>query len=211
MTLANEEKYQQRIATPADINEHLPTLRRLASGCRKATEIGTWTGCSATGLLMGLLDSPEEGRTLQVIDINESYLNGTYEWLSQFETNGDPRVQFLLGDSRKIEIDTTDILLIDSWHIYDQLHTELELHAKDVRKYIVMHDTVTFGIVGEDGKSPGLMDAVDDFLAEYGDEWEIAEQHDNNNGLTVLRRTSGGPKGYFLKVAATARRLGLSF
>jgi len=198
----NEELYQQRVSTAADCNEHLPTLRKLAAECRKVMEIGTWTGCSATGLLMGLIDSPEEGKSLTVLDINEDYLKGTADWLSKFQVPADVHVNYLLGDSLRADIDTVDLLFIDSWHCYDQLHSELTKHAKDVRKYIAMHDTVTFGFNGEDGKSPGLLDAIDDFLAESDGEWVTEAVYENNNGLTVLKRVEGGPKAYFLKSSA---------
>lgn len=199
--MSNEELYQEKLNTPADCNEHLPTLRELAKASRKVMEIGTWTGCSATGLLMGLLESEEEQKTLFVVDINEDYLQGTKQQLSRFELPENVKIEYLKGDSLRIDIDTVDTLFIDSWHCYDQLHTELTRHAKDVRKFIALHDTVTFGFNGEDGKSPGLQDAIDDFLVENED-WKVQAVYENNNGLTVLERVSGGPQAYFLKSSA---------
>ena len=40
-----------------------------------------------------------------------------------------------------ITINKTDILFIDSWHCYGQLIRELDLHHKNVNKYIILHDT----------------------------------------------------------------------
>jgi|KBSSwiStaDraftv2_1062776.scaffolds.fasta_scaffold174202_2 hypothetical protein len=39
-------------------------------------------------------------------------------------------------------------LFIDTWHVCEQLETELSRHSVRVRRYLVMHDTVTFGEVG---------------------------------------------------------------
>jgi hypothetical protein len=58
-----------------------------------------------------------------------------------------------------------------------------------VDKWIALHDTVTFGAKGEDGKEPGLRQAVADFLSGHS-EWSEFRHYENNNGLTVLERVS---------------------
>jgi hypothetical protein len=71
-----------------------------------------------------------------------------------------------------------------------------------VKKYIVLHDTNTFGFKDEinDGKKSdlienaektkeGLVNALIDFLAsENGIFWEIEKVFTNNNGLTIIKR-----------------------
>ena len=54
-------------------------------------------------------------------------------------------------------------------------------------KYIIFHDTTTFGQVGEGGQYPGLNPAINEFLLD-NDDWFIKEIFTNNNGLTVLER-----------------------
>jgi len=77
-------------------------------------------------------------------------------------------------------------LFIDTYHSYDQLKRELALHADKVRKFIVLHDTEAFGMVGEDGKKLGLIGAIKEFVDEGI--WQIYVELMNNNGLTVLTR-----------------------
>jgi len=94
-------------------------------------------------------------------------------------------------------IEPTDLLFIDTWHIYEQLKQELLLHSKYARKYIIMHDTSVFGDVrtseyyncyvkpGLEGK--GLWPAITEFLSE-NTEWALKDRFTNCNGLTVLKR-----------------------
>jgi len=50
-----------------------------------------------------------------------------------------------------------------------------------------MHDTYTFGVIGEEIGSDGLIKAIDEFLAENNN-WVIHDKIDYSNGLTVLKR-----------------------
>jgi hypothetical protein len=105
-------------------------------------------------------------------------------------TKGKIDFKFIRADVLKTKIEETDLLFIDTWHVYRQLKEELRLHADRARKYIILHDTTTFGLRGEDG-GEGLIKAVDEFLSDNR-EWSIKEVFANNNGLTVLQR--GAPK-----------------
>ncbi len=94
------------------------------------------------------------------------------------------------------------MLFIDTLHTYNQLIQELDLHSNKVLKYIILHDTLTFGRKDEDVYSHasdliknkltekmGLMTAIEDFLiTTNGNNWEIHDHYDNNNGLTILKR-----------------------
>ena len=89
---------------------------------------------------------------------------------------------------------------------YFQLYNELGLHAKKVKKYIILHDTETYGHADEplyaphisvkmsdkviNTKKQGLKQAINDFLFETkeGKNWVIEEEFKNNNGLTILSR-----------------------
>ena len=101
---------------------------------------------------------------------------------------------------------TTDLLFIDTWHIYGHLKRELRRWNSSVTKYIIMHDTTVDGRDGETirlGKDAvlqskesgipiheirkGLWPAVTEFLAAHR-EWELELRLTNNNGLTILRR-----------------------
>jgi hypothetical protein len=93
---------------------------------------------------------------------------------------------FVLGDTLKVDIEPTELLFIDTLHTYGQLKGELDRHAGKVKKWIILHDTETFGIKSEIEGESGLWPAVEEFLAAGG--WKIVERRTNNNGLTVLER-----------------------
>jgi hypothetical protein len=69
----------------------------------------------------------------------------------------------------------------DTWHAYDQLKAELRRHA---HKYIMLHDTTTYGQHGESPGHGGLWPAVEELLA-LGT-FKVKARYANNNGLTVL-------------------------
>ena len=51
-----------------------------------------------------------------------------------------------------------------------------------------MHDTYTFGDVGEDGSKPGLNNAIENFMFFNKGIWKIKFETPENNGLTILER-----------------------
>ena len=99
----------------------------------------------------------------------------------------------------KFYIEETDLLFIDTWHIYRQLVQELRIHGNKARKYIILHDTTSFGeedeghweeyskLVGQVGEKRGLWPAVMEFLDE-NPQWTLLERYTHNNGLTILAR-----------------------
>jgi hypothetical protein len=96
--------------------------------------------------------------------------------------------KFIQKSDLKIEIKETDLLFIDSWHVYNQLRQELLLHCNKVKKYLIFHDTVTFGAYGEDG-GIGLMPALEEFLF-WHPEWVVKEIYNNCNGLIICTRVA---------------------
>lgn len=180
MTL--ESLYEQRLAMPSDINEHLPTLRKYAEECEHVTEFGTRTGFSTVALLAA------QPKVLHTWDKVEQC---PCKSLKALAGNTDFHVN--IGDVLEIEpIEETDLLFIDTYHNSGQMSAELARHASKARKYIIMHDTTTFWENGEsyDGTSrQGLKYAVEPFL-ELHPEWSIKERFENNNGLLILERDS---------------------
>jgi hypothetical protein len=99
---------------------------------------------------------------------------------------------FVLADSLSVEIEETDLLFIDSLHVYSQLKKELELHSGKVRKYIGFHDTATWGFVDEYPEndnvgSVGLIKAIEEFLS-LNKNWKIDYETHLNNGLLVIKK-----------------------
>jgi hypothetical protein len=173
--LSLEDLYRTACNTPSDIHEHLPTLCALAKECRHVTEFGTRTGISTTALLAAQPD------TLVCYDVHRfPQVDGLERFASK------TRFVFHEADVRNIEIEETDLLFIDTWHVYSQLKDELRLHSGKTRRYIVLHDTTTYCDKGETDGHRGLWPAVEEFLAEGS--FRLRQRYENNNGLTVLER-----------------------
>lgn len=179
-----------------DINEHLPTLRRYASECNHVTEMGTRFAVSTHALLIG------KPNKVVAIDLNKHFYEPYENDVKIFAESCGVEYEFIEGDDLKMDIEQTDMLFIDTLHTYNQLSKELRKHEKSVNKWIILHDTITFGERDEDfyrnGKineevstqevtKRGLYTALTDFLTENKD-WVIKEHFTNNNGLTVIER-----------------------
>lgn len=163
-----ENKYQELCVTPSDINEHLDILRHFADKCNHITELGV-RGC--VSLFAFLSSSAEKIVAIDILDV----------WTPDID-----KLLFVCADDLQISIEPTDLLLIDTAHNYNQCIQELNLHAKNVAKMILFHDTNIFGRHGDDG-GKGLLYAIEEFL-QNNLEWEQFYHTDKNNGLTGIRR-----------------------
>lgn len=182
------DNYLKAKLTPSDINEHVETLYNLSKEVEHITEMGVRNVVSTWAFM---LRNPKK---LIGIDI---HVNENVEAAKLLY----PNWEFIQADTLKIKIKKTDLLFIDTLHIYTQLRDELKLHAPNVKKYIVLHDTTTYGHTDEptDWQTPeimenykldnkkGLQPAVAEFLAANED-WFIYKEYTNNNGLTILKR-----------------------
>lgn len=182
--------YTAAIRTPSDINEHLPLLYRLAMECEHVTEFGLR---GANGSTIAFLAA--QPKKFISWDINPWSIvsNPVANLLAMAgATSFEPRV----GNTREIIIEPTDLLFIDTLHTAEQLQAELERHAdpveSKVKKYLVFHDTKTFGEKGEDGSEPGLREVIRWFQRCHAFPiWELVEDRENNNGLVVLHNIRG--------------------
>jgi hypothetical protein len=183
------DMFDKAVETPSDINEHLLLLRDLASKCDHVTEFGVRGGTSTVAFLAG------QPKTLVSWDIEWRWIISQRMADLSFvagDTNFQPRV----GNTLEIITEPTDLLFIDTLHTARQLKAELTRHCDPafdrVRKYLVFHDTATFGYVGEDGTEPGLRAAIRWFQREHAFPlWLLIEDRKNNNGLVVLERVRG--------------------
>lgn len=200
-----QEKYHIMCKRRSDINEHLPTLYQYAKECSSALELGVRKVVSTWALLYGMLDNRHVmfPRLLIVNDIQKCNMNEVLKATTYLPVT----VRTIWQNDLEMQMDhDVDLIFIDTWHVYGQLKRELEKFSVHARKYIIMHDTTTFGTRSEScGKSnvnalmkasgftreeveKGLWLAVDEFLESNSDTWELVERFTNNNGLTVLRR-----------------------
>ncbi len=186
-----KEIYEHFCKTPGDINEHLPTLKKYTEECSHVTEMGARWGCSTFAILSG---NPKKFVSYDIKKHENIFLA---EQLS--EKNEIPFI-FKIENVLHTEIEETDLLFIDTWHRYGQLKEELRLHASKVRKWIILHDTETYGEKDEPDwgglytettvlskEKQGLNSALTEFL-EKNPEWKIQKVYKNNNGLTIIER-----------------------
>ena len=183
-------KYNYLCSVPSDINEHLPVIKKYAEECEHITEMGVRYVISTWALLAS------KPKTLVCYDIltglDMNVFNSNINELSNKAKDIDVNFSFTQADVLNIEIEETDLLLIDTYHEYNQIKQELKLHGNKARKYLIFHDTTTFGEFGETFKTPntiGIWPAIEEFLLE-NQEWKIQERLTNNNGLTILKKWS---------------------
>ena len=177
-----EAKYREKCATPSDIFEHLPTLRRYAEECCHVTELGVRTVVSTWAFLAA------RPNWLVSVDIAAPDKHGgNLAEVIEAAAESGTDFRFIEANDLQIELERTDLLFIDTWHVCEQLRAELEMHADQARKFIILHDTETFGFTGEMPGYRGLLEALNPFLAAHR-EWKRREHFTNCNGLTVLER-----------------------
>lgn len=164
----------ERFNHVADFSEHVATLHHLAWQCDHVTELGVRTGVSTTAILGA------QPRRHVAYDVERSPQVAMLEAVA-----GPTDFEFRQENVLTIDIEPTDLLFIDTRHTYAQLQAELARHADKARRFIVLHDTTTFGRSGEDG-GPGLMPAVEELLARG--EFDVARHDAHCHGLMVLRR-----------------------
>lgn len=170
-----EDAYEHAAKKPSDINEHCPTLREYAQRVDRVTEFGMRHGVSTTALLAG------QPKKLVSYDLRK------YAEVELFtHLKGETDFQFVVGDSLSVEIDECDLLFIDTKHTAAHLAQELARHHEKVTSYIIMHDTVIYGVRGEDG-SDGLLYAIRSFCKAHT-EWIVVLHAQNNHGLMILSR-----------------------
>lgn len=185
--------YLTHCNTGSDINEHLPTLKQYGETVKTITEMGVRDVVSTWAFLES---KPERLISIDIVN------NNNIPYAAAYAQENGLNFEFRQADTLNIEIEETELLFIDTLHTYNQLYNELVLHAGKVSKYIIMHDTVSFGHRDEhiyDHASQvvkfmgnfkeGLVPAIEDFLkTKEGQNWRVKEVFTNNNGLTVIER-----------------------
>jgi cephalosporin hydroxylase len=193
--------YNQRCQQISDINEHLPVLYDYAKKCSSVVECGVRTIVSSYAFALGLKNT--SGNKLTMVDPSGS--PSMPGFLKLCESEG-VNAQFWNQSDLECPLIQTDLLFIDTWHVYGQLKRELARWHSSVNKYIIMHDTTVdewygetirigwnaeqqskqYGIAVDEIKK-GLWPAIEEFLTSHP-EWVIEKRLRNNNGLTILKR-----------------------
>lgn len=160
------------------VKPHLDIFIDYGSRCNTVTEFGVETACSTMAFLVSAC------KKLYSYDV---VITDNARLVKQ--TAAEEGVFFRLyeKDNLKVKIRKTDLLFIDTDHWYGQIKAELEHHHKRVRKWIMMHDTETFGLVNPFDGRPGMKAAIYEFL-EAHPEWQIKEHFEIGHGLTILEK-----------------------
>lgn len=178
-----EEIYKQKVNTASDINEHLPTLYKYALECEIIAEFGVRDVVSSYAFALA---NPKKLICLDIV--NNQNINNFLILCKQENIN----VVFYNENTLTFDLqEDVDLLFIDTLHSFKQLSLELERHNNKVKKYIILHDTISFGHTNEDdrqsGDNCGLVPAVINFLKQNKN-WKEEVTYKNNNGLTILKR-----------------------
>ena len=196
-----ERKYNKLCITRSDIYEHLPTLARYGSECSHITECGVRSVVSSYAFAHAL-NNKKVNKLVQVdLDWHQNLDIFKKECISE-----NINVIFYQQSDLECPLENTQLLFIDTWHVYGQLKRELERWNSHVSKYIIMHDTTVDEWYGEtirermdavaqsktsgfpiDEIRKGLWPAIDEFLHSHP-EWRLKERFTNCNGLTILER-----------------------
>jgi FkbM family methyltransferase len=193
--MTNEEilknEYIAACDTVSDINRHVPILHKLAQECESVVELGVRTGVSTRAFLplnvkLRSYDIEEDARVTELFLV---------------ANNQGKDMQYIMGDSLKVNIEPADMMFVDTVHSYDQVSAELARHGHKIRKYIAFHDTFVFGLGQEN-----VLSAVIDYVMK-NPEWEFCHYDTENNGLTVIKRKSHVQKKKVLIALPTNRNV----
>lgn len=196
-------KFHTLCTIPSDINEHLPSLHRYATECDHITECGVRTVVSSYAFASALV-----GReNTKLVQVDPQSHSNVYTFGQECAAEG-LNVVFHNQSDLICPMEQTDLLFIDTWHVYGHLKRELARWNSHVKKYIILHDTTVDEWLGETIRvgwdahkqsresgipvheiQKGLWPAIDEFLKEHL-EWVLHQRFTNNNGLTILRRAS---------------------
>ncbi len=169
--------YEEAVATPSDINEHLHTFRDICIelDAKRVVELGV--GITAPSTIAWLYGLSETGGHLWSVDVLEQPFADQSGWT------------FLQGDDLNPDIfmrlpAEVDIVFIDTLHTFIQTTTELALYGPRVRSggKILCHDTMLTGRWEETGKFP-VQRAVVNFCDQHDYRWT---HHEYNYGLAVI-------------------------
>lgn len=164
-------KYKNACGEKSDINEHISVLKKYADMCKHVTEFGVRSGVSTWAWIAS------NAKIVRCYDINNCSVVEHQKAADEIKKEFSFTCVNTIAE--KFDIEPTDLLFIDTEHTYKQCSQELRQHAYKVNKFIVFHDTVTFGAE--------LNKAIEEFL-EKNNDWMIREKLLNNNGLIVLAK-----------------------
>ncbi len=182
------EIYEKKILIKNDINEHLPVLFEYAKQSDIIIELGVRSVVSSWAFLSG---KPKKLISVDIVH-PKSYIGHDpdgckIDLLEELAKKNEIEFKFILSDSVVADIPECDLIFFDTLHTYNQLSKELIAHGNKSKKFLIFHDTETFGNSGEEKGEEGISRAINEFLS-INTHWAIKERFTNNNGLLILER-----------------------
>jgi len=166
---------------PTDMKAHMPRILFYAAQAARIVEFGVWDCTSTWGLLAG---KPKWMRSYDIVRLPN------VDDVERITKDSGIDFKFIKQSTLEAEIEECDLLFVDSYHSYDQVKAELARHACRVKKWIMFHDTTTFGDhdqspAGGHGAGRGLWLAIAEFLSA-SPAWKLIARHTDCNGLTII-------------------------
>lgn len=173
-----KERYLNSLEVYSDMHSYLTTLVRFASKVKHITEFGVNTGVSTCAFL-----STAPKKMISYDIKKEPEVDELIELAKKENIN----FEFKLDNDLFIDIEPTELLLIDTIHCYEQIKMELTLHGHKVSKYIMIHDVIQYGQQGHKVGEKGIMPAIKEFLNDHAN-WKVSDFRDDGCGLMILEK-----------------------
>lgn len=178
------DNHNRLCRTSSDINEHLPVLKKYAEECKHITEFGVRWIVSTWSFL-----AANPSRMISYDIVHPRDFGARIETVEEAAREAGISFEFKLQSVLDADIEPTDLLFIDTYHIASQIKQELALNAGKVKKYIIFHDTTLFETMGENHVAgEGIWKEIESFLENNKKTWVLKERLTNNNGLTIIQR-----------------------
>lgn len=180
-----------------------PMLYEFMQKVDHVTELGGETRSFMHIFLYGLSMKPSTSKTYTYVHPNHF---SELEIYKHKFSKGDIICHQLFQDYLE-EIPTTDMLFINTWHIYGQLKRELSKHHSNVTKYIILTNTILDGEEGEslrlendielesnatgysiDEIKIGVRKAIHEFVENQNKKWKIILDTTYHYGMVVLEK-----------------------
>ena len=151
----------------------MPVLVRYSVNAKHVTELGV--GKRSIFGSSCLLNNPQK---FVQVDTNDPDIVCSNDLKELCEANG-VEYRFISGDAKLVDLEPTNLLIVDDDHSIGQVAANLKKHAHLVKQYIVFHDTNIEHITRE----------IDEFLKIHA-EWKIDFVTRQACGLKIIKRIS---------------------
>lgn len=176
-----DEMYNTVCRTSGPLSKHCPKIYEIAKKCHHITELAIKTDEVAISILA---TKPSK---FHIYRENKAPLEEIKKKIEKIVPKN-TELKLYLGQSLDLQIELTDMLVINTFHAATRLKTELLKHAGNVNRYIVFPSIYAFAKRGEDGSVPGPVDAILDFIKE-NPEWSICYKTKRSSGIIIIERS----------------------